>query len=240
MPLKKQQYPSQSGVEYSTCLLASLAFSSPAHECIRVDKPSSFLRKLYHHICSLVFEAPSTTTSCQSFSNRFNMSGIEVAGLVLGAIPLVISGLEHYGQCAQLIKSIRDYPKEFATMSRRLRMEYATFRNTMELILSSCVRGRSLEQMLTDPGGKPWEEAEIEQELRHILQTSHAVFIETVLSMNETLTDFMGRLRLGPDGKVRALLTKFLPLTMIVDCMLRGRSRIPSRSRKRTSASTSR
>jgi hypothetical protein len=131
------------------------------------------------------------------------MSGIEVAGLVLGAIPLVISGLEHYGECAQLIKSILDYPKEFATMSRRLRMEYATFRNTMELILSSCVRGRSLEQMLTDPGGKAWEDADIEQELRHILQTSYTVFMETVVSMNEALTEFTGRLRLCPDGKVR-------------------------------------
>ena len=130
------------------------------------------------------------------------MSGIEVAGIILGAIPLVISGLEHYGECAQFVKSIRVYPKEFATMSRRLRIEYATFRNTMELILSSCVRGRSLQQMLTDPGGKAWEEADIEQELRHILQTSYAVFMETVLSMNEALTDFMGRLRLGPDGKV--------------------------------------
>lgn len=131
------------------------------------------------------------------------MSGIEVAGLVLGAIPLVISGLEHYGECAQFIKSIRDYPKEFATMSRRLRMEQATFRNTMELILSSCVRGRSLEQMLADPAGQSWEEADMEQELQHILQTSYSVFIETVISMSEALTDFMGRLRLGPDGKVR-------------------------------------
>lgn len=131
------------------------------------------------------------------------MSGIEVAGLVLGAIPLVISGLEHYGECAQFIKSIRDYPKEFATMSRRLRVEQATFRNTMELILSSCVRGRSLEQMLTDPGGKSWDEADIEQELHHILQGSYTVFMETVLSMNEALKDFMSRLRIGPDGKVR-------------------------------------
>lgn len=131
------------------------------------------------------------------------MSGIEVAGLVLGAIPLVISGLEHYGECAQFIKSMRDYPKEFATMSRRLRLEHATFRNTMELILSSCIQGRSLEHMLTDLGGRSWEEADIEQELRHILQTSYTVFMETVVSMNEALAEFMGRLRLGPDGKVR-------------------------------------
>lgn len=131
------------------------------------------------------------------------MSGIEVAGIILGAIPLVISGLNHYSECAQFINSIRDYSKEFANMSRRLRVELATFRNTMELVLSSCVRGRSLEQMLTDPGGKSWEEADIEHELRHILQTSYTVFMETVVSMSQVLTDFMGRLRLGPDGKVR-------------------------------------
>jgi len=82
-------------------------------------------------------------------------------------------------------------------------MEYAMFSNTMELILSSCVGGRSLEQMLTDPGGESWKDADIEHELRHILQTSYMVFMETVLSMSEALTDFAGRLRLGPDGKVR-------------------------------------
>jgi hypothetical protein len=67
------------------------------------------------------------------------MSGIEVAGIVLGAIPLVISGLEHYSEGAQTIRSMWDYPKEFATLSRRLRVENETFRNTMELILSGSV-----------------------------------------------------------------------------------------------------
>jgi hypothetical protein len=33
------------------------------------------------------------------------MSGLEVAGVVLGAIPLVISALEHYGHGVRLMLS---------------------------------------------------------------------------------------------------------------------------------------
>lgn len=130
------------------------------------------------------------------------MSGIEVAGIVLGAIPLVISGLEHYSEGARIIKSLRDYPEEFATLSRRLRVENETFRNTMELVLSGFVGGRTLSDMLTQPGGKAWAETNVEQELSRILQGSYGVFLETVVGMNEALTAFIKRLKLSPDGKV--------------------------------------
>jgi hypothetical protein len=95
-----------------------------------------------------------------------------------------------------------DYPKQFATLSRRLRVEQETFLNTMELILTGCVGGKTLQQLLTEPGGKSWEESEVEQELRRILRGSYLVFMETVISMNQALTTFKERLRLGPDGKV--------------------------------------
>jgi hypothetical protein len=130
------------------------------------------------------------------------MSGIEVAGIVLGAIPLVISGLEHYSEGARTIKSMWDYPKQFATLSRRLRVEQETFLNTMELILTSCVGSKTLQQLLTEPGGISWEESDVEQELRRILQGSYSVFMDTVISMNQALTTFKQRLRLSPDGKV--------------------------------------
>jgi hypothetical protein len=134
--------------------------------------------------------------------NEFIMSGIEVAGIVLGAIPLVISGLEHYGEGARTIRSMWDYPKEFATLSRRLRVENETFRNTMELVLSGFVGDGTLSDMLTQPGGQAWTETRIEQELHRTLQGSHAVFLETVVDMNRALVTFMERLRLDTDGKV--------------------------------------
>jgi hypothetical protein len=56
--------------------------------------------------------------------------------------------------------------------------------------------------LLTEPGGKSWEDSDVEQELRRILQGSYSVFMETVISMNQALTTFKERLRLSPDGKV--------------------------------------
>jgi hypothetical protein len=166
------------------------------------------------------------------------MSGIEVAGIILGAIPLVISGLEHYSQSANAIKSMWRYPKEFQTLSRRLRIEYEMFRNTMELILSSCVRGRSLEQMLTDSGGKSWEDADVERELHRILQGSHTVFVETVLSMSEAISTFRKRLRLSSDGKVRISSRRFQNGDPAADRICRDRLTILNHSGKHTNVST--
>lgn len=171
--------------------------------------------------------------------DSFIMSGIEVAGIVLGAIPLVISGLEHYGEGARTIRSMLDCPKEFATLSRRLRVENETFRNTMELVLSGFVGDGTLSDMLTQPGGKAWTETRIEQELRRTLQGSHAVFLETVVDMNRALVTFIERLRLDADGKVRLVKVSALPESY-VDRQNRARSTTPNRSKKRVSASDSR
>jgi hypothetical protein len=171
-----------------------------------------------------------------SHAKDFDMSGIEVAGIVLGAIPLVISGLEHYAEGARTIKSMWDYPREFKQLSSRLRMEDTMFRNTMELLLSDRVGNRRLEDMLTQPGGIAWAETQVEQELHRILQGSYAVFLETVVRMNEVLAAFIARLRLDPDGKVSRVRTCSSSY-QYADHSSRARSMTQGRSEKRISAS---
>jgi hypothetical protein len=63
--------------------------------------------------------------------------------------------------------------------------------------------------MLTQPGGKAWTETQVEQDLRRILRGSYTVFLETVVDMHEALVAFIGRLRLGPDGKVSCVNSGF-------------------------------
>jgi hypothetical protein len=108
----------------------------------------------------------------------------------------------------------------------------------MELILSSCVRGRSLEQMLTDSGGKSWEDADVERELHRILQGSHTVFVETVLSMSEAISTFRKRLRLSSDGKVRISSRRFQNGDPAADRICRDRLTILNHSGKHTNVST--
>ncbi|KAF2769568.1 hypothetical protein EJ03DRAFT_351075 [Teratosphaeria nubilosa] len=76
------------------------------------------------------------------------MSGIEVVGLVLGAIPLVISGLQYYGEGIRTIKVIRNYSKEFADIKRRLEVEEMLFRSTIISLLSDCVDDERLNGLL--------------------------------------------------------------------------------------------
>ncbi|KAM0715188.1 hypothetical protein Q7P37_009653 [Cladosporium fusiforme] len=129
------------------------------------------------------------------------MSGIEVVGVVLGAIPLIISGLEHYGKGAAMIRSTRNYPQEFKNMSRRLRIEAKILKNALESVLSGCVENSMLPDMLDDPDSEIWRDVDIENSLRERLQDDFDIFIESIQSMNNALEEFKLRLKLCPDGK---------------------------------------
>jgi hypothetical protein len=85
------------------------------------------------------------------------MSGIEVAGIVLGVIPLVVSGLEHYADGVSTIKVIFNYESEFRSLSRRLRVESNIFQNTVEILLRDCVNDEKLTELLEQwvKTGKP-------------------------------------------------------------------------------------
>lgn len=95
-----------------------------------------------------------------------------------------------------------NYPKEFATLSRRLRVENDLFRNTLELILCGCVEGKLMIQLLNEPGGKTWLSPKVELAMQNLLAGSYIVFLETISNMHEALESFIKRLRLGSDGKV--------------------------------------
>lgn len=55
------------------------------------------------------------------------MSGVEVAGIVLGAIPLVIAALEHYRAGKGLASSFRKYGPHLDVLISRLRKQQGLF-----------------------------------------------------------------------------------------------------------------
>lgn len=131
------------------------------------------------------------------------MAGVDIAGVVLGAIPLVISGLEHYAEGVLTIKIMFNYPSEFRSLSRRLRVEQDIFRNNIELLLHDCVEDSVLTELLENVGGKEWSNPVVEKALARKLRISYSVYLETVESMDKTLREFKERLKLNDDGKVR-------------------------------------
>ncbi|SMQ50336.1 unnamed protein product [Zymoseptoria tritici ST99CH_1A5] len=128
------------------------------------------------------------------------MSGVEVIGLVLGAIPLIISGLEHYKTCVKTIKSIKHTAVELGTVARNLRTEGLMFRNTLQILLSQCLDHETQKQLL-DASADGWDQGNVRDALQQRLQTSYELYMEHVHRVRSTLSEFMERLHLGPDGK---------------------------------------
>ena len=129
------------------------------------------------------------------------MSGIEVAGLVLGAIPIVITGLEKYIQGVATVKRYFRYKNELKSLLRALSTEYDIFRNSCEELLEGLVPVQRLSFLLQDPGGKPWKDASLEKRLKQRLQDAYKGYLETVDDMEAAVEEFKDRLKLK-DGKV--------------------------------------
>jgi hypothetical protein len=132
------------------------------------------------------------------------MSGVEVAGFVLAAIPLVISFVEHYADGLRTVNRWRKYDRELKSVCRRLRSEEELFRNTCELLLHDIVSSeQEMECLISDPLGKEWANKDLEQNLRSKLSPgSYAVYMEVVEDMKDAMTAFKDRLGMKEDGKV--------------------------------------
>lgn len=132
------------------------------------------------------------------------MSGIEVAGIVLGCIPLVISALEHYIEGVASIKRYVRYKEELESVRRRLLVEQDIYINTCDALLEGLVPVNELDQYLADPGGELWRAPLLEERLKERLKRSYGSYTLTIRDMNDTLHELKRKLRLNPDsGKVR-------------------------------------
>jgi hypothetical protein len=107
------------------------------------------------------------------------MSGVEVAGLVLGALPLIIQGavlrratanneltefigIEAYKDGLDPIKSFMGWEKELPYYTRKLRNQHATYEQTIEILFGSIATEIELAEMISDPRAsqKLWKSKE--------------------------------------------------------------------------------
>jgi hypothetical protein len=131
------------------------------------------------------------------------MSGLEVAGIVLGALPLVISALEHYANGVQTAKRYLRYKSELKTLILQIDTERCIFTNTLEQLLGGIVRIEHMSGFLSNPGGEAWKNAEVESKLSNRLSSVYKIYLGNVQGMERSLQSIMGKLALGSDGKVR-------------------------------------
>ncbi|KAM0549446.1 hypothetical protein ACHAPJ_009432 [Fusarium lateritium] len=128
------------------------------------------------------------------------MSGFEVAGIVLGSIPIVVSALEFYMKGLGTLQNFRSYKRIIKSLILVLKTEHVNLQNICEKLLVGIAPQTRIEEMIRDPFGDLWKETEIFNKLRLRLWSSLQVFDERVQDMREAIEEMMEKLDCGPNN----------------------------------------
>ncbi|KAJ0338706.1 hypothetical protein COL922a_005296 [Colletotrichum nupharicola] len=128
------------------------------------------------------------------------MSGFEVAGVVLGTIPLLISALEHYKEGISTIRAWRNYDRELRSLIRNLQTERVRFQDVCEKLLVGLVSQCQIESMVDDPFGPAWQEEKVRTKIEARLWRSFSNFEDIIKDMEEATKEMKTKLDLQPDG----------------------------------------
>ncbi|KAF2808967.1 uncharacterized protein BDZ99DRAFT_389975 [Mytilinidion resinicola] len=125
------------------------------------------------------------------------MSGLEVAGVLLGGFPLIISGLEHWRDIAKVGGFFWRVRKEYTKCRRDVQFHEILYkRNLKELLLPIVNDADEVTRLMGDPGGKDWSCNALQERLEGRLQESYGLYMEIIREMNETAEEMKKELSL--------------------------------------------
>lgn len=115
------------------------------------------------------------------------MDPATVAGLVLAAIPLLISAFENYEVTFQPFVTYCRHVKEVRRFTDSLDTQRAIFGNECQLIMLSL--GQNLHDVLKDPDHPVRRDETLSNRLKEMLGSSYNTCITTLNLINDTLSE---------------------------------------------------
>jgi hypothetical protein len=94
------------------------------------------------------------------------MSVLEVAGVVLGVMPMLQISLEDFNERFRILVKYRQI---IANIARKLDLEHAQFQSTCEKLLSPLVDEDRLAELLANPKASKWKDPILEDNLKENL-----------------------------------------------------------------------
>lgn len=124
------------------------------------------------------------------------MSGLEIAGLVLGLYPLVISALEQYRRVHDVAGLLTHFESEYRKTLEDVKDEQLFFRMTLEELLLPLSTDESfdegdLEALLTNPAGQDWNNKEFQLALEERLGRAYQRFLEIMTSLHSLMSSLL-------------------------------------------------
>lgn len=109
------------------------------------------------------------------------MSGIEIAGLVLGAFPLLMTALQKHKEAARILGDWWNIRRPYKECMSIIRVEHFFFVHYTRTLLGRLLYdASSLEELLANPFSDQWRSESLTSSLRDLLPTSYEIYISVI------------------------------------------------------------
>jgi hypothetical protein len=128
------------------------------------------------------------------------MSGIEVAGLVLGAFPLAIVALEKYREVAIRFGMFLHIRVEYKHWKDDLRFyEIAFKRHLKQLLLPLIFDDSKIKVLIANPGSEDWKEPHVGVLLKRRLNEAHELYLGYIDGIGQVMDEISEHLALDSE-----------------------------------------
>lgn len=128
------------------------------------------------------------------------LTGVETAGLVLAAFPVVVQLIQGYKEGCQPLRNWFRFHKTFQKLIQGIRLQETRLESNVRMLLLPLVdNDEELEVLLGEPGGGAWKNPDLEDALQLQLSNSFKSYLDTIERIRETLQDFRHQLGVGKD-----------------------------------------
>lgn len=161
----------------------------------------------------LLIGHPIPLSPFKNFTTSSTMSGIEVAGLVFGVLPVIAEVIKSYSSIISSLHTFRHYSGELKSVALKFKVQRAIFFNEVRHILGLVQDDKEIERMLEDQTHPRWANKELDDRLSAILRNSldlcHSIIKDTsdsIEGMKEEMAKFEVLLQMKSQVRVVILL----------------------------------
>ncbi|KAF2422209.1 hypothetical protein EJ08DRAFT_484327 [Tothia fuscella] len=127
------------------------------------------------------------------------MSGLEIAGVVLGVIPIVQIGIEQIK--GKRLKALIKHQQTIASFSRKFELEHALFHANLEKLLVSISDEETASILLVNLTGPGWKDDDLSESLQeHLGERSYQAYYSALTDLAALLAELQEELGLDDSG----------------------------------------
>ncbi|KAL8833203.1 MAG: hypothetical protein Q9170_004425 [Blastenia crenularia] len=156
------------------------------------------------------------------------VTGMESAGLVLAAFPLVVKGLNVYIDGIQKVQRLRHCRQVLESFSSRLSSQSAFFRQSFEELFAAAdiLDAERIDESLENIDDPFWKDERREKALQEFLGASFQPYVQTTRTLHQSITDLGHKLRLylGPKRQLHGLRGSLFSIQLKMDMILKTMS----------------